>query len=362
MAQVVFILGAGASRHAGAPLMNEFLEAAWDTLLDGRLGEAERKDFELVRRGVNELQVAHSKSDLDIWNVESVFDAFEMAALVGRLGDVPPHDVRRLPEAMRLLIVETIRSKVQLPLLAGPRHEWIVAASRAYGAFVDGLGAMRQRAGSYPAVITFNYDVCLDYALAVSRRSYSYCLDNGGGKDTVALMKLHGSLNWGYCGRCEKVEETRLQELVSHHGAESVHLREVLPAVPPPCPECKGQREALIVPPTLSKAEHQRKLGPVWEAAAHRLSEAEHVFVCGYSLPETDLFFRYLFAVGSIGGAALRRFWVWDPQPEVVRSRFQRLLGPQLLGQPDRFQVFDGRFEDVAWKEVVSPVLGAGAA
>ncbi len=76
MADTVFILGAGASKEAGAPLMGEFLDVAhnlWKT--EGSTMPA----FETVFRGISRLQQVHSKAKLDIQNVESVFAAFEMA-------------------------------------------------------------------------------------------------------------------------------------------------------------------------------------------------------------------------------------------------------------------------------------------
>ena len=41
MASVVFILGAGASKQAGAPLMNEFLDVAYDLWKMGRVSDAD---------------------------------------------------------------------------------------------------------------------------------------------------------------------------------------------------------------------------------------------------------------------------------------------------------------------------------
>jgi hypothetical protein len=38
----------------------------------------------------------------------------------------------------------------------------------------------------------------------------------------------------------------------------------------------------------------------VWRTAAQHLSEAEHIFIIGYSLPETDQFFRYLYGLGTV--------------------------------------------------------------
>jgi hypothetical protein len=42
VSDVVFILGAGASKDAGAPLMSEFLAASGDLLSRGQVGDAEQ--------------------------------------------------------------------------------------------------------------------------------------------------------------------------------------------------------------------------------------------------------------------------------------------------------------------------------
>jgi hypothetical protein len=97
----------------------------------------------------------------------------------------------------------------------------------------------------------------------------------------------------------------------------------------------------VIVPPTWSKAEHHARIEQVWREAARELSEARNIYVIGYSLPATDQFFRYLYAVGSIGDGRLRRFWVFDPEKE-VHARFEALLGPGARG---RFKPYEMTFE-----------------
>jgi hypothetical protein len=76
MSEFVFILGAGFSRPAGAPLMGDFLERA-----ERVIGEI--PGFQIVSKAISELQIAHSKADLDLYNIESVFGIFEMARLIG---------------------------------------------------------------------------------------------------------------------------------------------------------------------------------------------------------------------------------------------------------------------------------------
>jgi len=80
MARTVFVLGAGASREGGAPLMNDFLDVAEELLHQKRVGNA-AEHFELVLRARDSLQAVHSKAILNVRNLESVFGAFEMAEL-----------------------------------------------------------------------------------------------------------------------------------------------------------------------------------------------------------------------------------------------------------------------------------------
>lgn len=63
----------------------------------------------------------------------------------------------------------------------------------------------------------------------------------------------------------------------------------------------------------------------------------------GYSLPESDAFFRYLFALGTIGESPLRRVWVFNPDdsPE-LQGGFRALFGP---GAEQRFEFLPKNFD-----------------
>lgn len=92
--------------------------------------------------------------------------------------------------------------------------------------------------------------------------------------------------------------------------------------------------EPVIVPPSWNKADYHNALSDVWAAAAKHLSEAEHIFVMGYSLPETDSFFRHLYALGSVGTTPLRRIAVFNPDASgATNARFQGLLGPGAIAR-----------------------------
>src|SRR5258708_4962459 len=118
MSKTVFILGAGASVHAGAPVMADFLDEAESLWKKNEVNES-RKHFELVFKGLSALRRAHSNSQVDLQNVESVFAAFEMAKLLGKLDRLTDDEMIELPTAMRTVIVQTLEQKVRFPVTEG---------------------------------------------------------------------------------------------------------------------------------------------------------------------------------------------------------------------------------------------------
>ena len=66
----------------------------------------------------------------------------------------------------------------------------------------------------------------------------------------------------------------------------------------------------------------------------------------GYSLPETDAFFRDLFRLGIAGPTRLKRFVVVTPD-SAAQQRFREMLGPEL---EQRFEVRSEAFEEaIRW-------------
>ncbi len=373
MSRTVFILGAGASAQAGAPLMWNFLEVA--ERLRYEAGAAAEQDFELVLKARAELQAVHSKARLDIENLESVFAAFEMAALRGALGRLTDGQVMRLPAAMRLLIVHTLEMAVRWTVtLDGQIHS--PAPYHEFAALVRGMiqNYVVPRARPHDvSVITFNYDVAADYALrrelSALGISLDYCLDDPPAAETrqtrLDFMKLHGSLNWGRCQEetCEGVylrdvfdfaEETRAFRYTRGDGQpERIPLRIFEHGVVGlRCPRsnqpCIGQ--PLIVPPTWSKTQHYQRIAKVWKRAAQHLSEAERIVVVGYSLTPADQSFAYLYGLGTVGDTWLKGFVVVDSsslkasQRAAFEDRYRALLGPAVV--PSRFRI---EFESFEW-------------
>ena len=344
MASAVFILGAGASKQAGAPLMSDFLDVADHLYRSGRVPD-EREHFARVFEGIAELTRVHSKSQLDISNMEAVFAAFEMARTLRRLGAYPLDQIDDLLASMRVLIVRTLEETLTIQ---GPTQGAGASAPEPYGDFVELIRFMRDKAvpPESVAILTFNYDIATEFALALHSLRADYALaDTESDGAPVTLLKLHGSLNWVRCkGTCGSLVSWDVLDFA----------RATMPRGPRPGTgltigsQIKHHShcgvvtdgEPVIVPPTWNKGNYQAELSSVWSRAAHELSAATNIFAIGYSLPESDHFFRYLYALGTAGNTPLRRLWVFDPD-RAVENRYRALLGPGAL---QRFRYFDKTF------------------
>jgi len=280
------------------------------------------------------LQSVHSKSALDLNNVETVFSAFEMARVLGSLGNYRGDRVDALADAIRTVILRTVEETLVLE-----RRDERVFPTREYEHLAKLIKQLREKAEPRQSVsvITFNYDMGLDYALHRTCQGPCYGLETSTPRGHVPLLKLHGSVNWSYCTHCKQIEPWTLDWYLSQdkYGFDYVDPRRAVLRIGSSLGVCrfceKDTVHALIVPPTWSKIEYYTILRNVWARAAQELSSAEYIFVIGYSLPETDEFFRYLYGLGTVAGPPLKAFRVFDIEPK-VEGRYRAIVGQGARG------------------------------
>lgn len=173
MSDVVFILGAGASRQCGAPLMSNFLDVASD-LLRSNLVEDKRTQFEKVFRAIGALQSVHSKAQLDLNNIESIFTVLELGRVIQRVPDLNTEEITATIAALKDLIVKTLEITIRFPIRA---HA--VGVPPPYDNFGKLLTYLSHE--TFPvqsiAVITFNYDIAADLAIYKSGLGPNYIID-----------------------------------------------------------------------------------------------------------------------------------------------------------------------------------------
>lgn len=347
MSNVVFILGAGASRQCGAPLMADFLDVASD-LLRANAVQEKRAEFEKVFAAIGALQAVHSKAQLDLNNIESIFTVLELGRIIQRVPSLSAEEIPQVIAALKELIVRTLEVTMNFPV-----REGYIGVPKPYEAFAKLLRHFYE--GAFPsqtaAVISFNYDIAADMAMHRAGIGTDYIIEKQPGHHIyVPLLKLHGSLNWATEKSTGKIRPLHLKNYLQHyiagHGAgANTHLPVGSQLVEyfSRHEKVEVDPEPVIVPPSWNKADYHEALSDVWASAAKHLSEAEHIFVIGYSLPETDSFFRHLYALGSVGTAPLRRISIFNPDATgATDMRFKALLGPGAIA---RYEYHENTFE-----------------
>jgi hypothetical protein len=311
--------------------MSNFLDRARDLYLMKKV-EQHAGEFQTALRVVTHLQQVHSKAQLDHQNIEAVFSAVDLARTLKKLPGFAPGEIDGAYAALIWLIVRTIEESTIIQSKEGK-----IWGTEEYRQLGDVTKALRTKRGAKgppltSAIITFNYDVALDLTLESDKIAFDYGLTEAK-SGALPLLKLHGSLNWF------RAADTTDQQVRVFHVAE---LRRMLTTFasddpgPRPIPISQHAMNSMgeqalsipfLVPPTWSKGEHYRGIDKVWARAAQELGEARYIFIMGYSLPETDQFFRLLFALGTQGDNVLSRVRLYDPQSIVVGRRFKRFLG-----------------------------------
>lgn len=340
MSKIVFVLGAGASFHSGTPLMNNFLEVAEDLFRSGEVEEV-KTDFENVFGAVGKLHAAQSKAIIDTYNIEDVYAAFEMGKLLGRLPGIEAADkLERLTSSIRKVIGYTLEKTTKLRY--GKSGE--IEPPRSYHEFTGIIDSLIKKNNGC-SIITFNYDLGLDYSLHVGRKILpDYGLSDVALSDKkfVTYLKLHGSLNWGKCRKCKRIIPHRAFDTSIHKPGTNYSILPIISQLKKQkCCDEMLEDDPFIVPPTWNKTAFHEQIEPVWRQAALELKDAECIFVLGYSFPNTDMFFRYLFALGVDMSTILRGFYVYDTDTAVM-GRFQSLLGSGII---QRFYYYEIPFE-----------------
>jgi len=233
--RIAFLLGAGASnpKPSGIPTVKE--------LLPDLLTRARRLD----RSDLNRLADFCEQSRID--NIEDLLTAAQLSEFCSRnsnclkLVDFLTHGRKEEPETeldlsrrTRRGFVPPLTLSMQPPDLSGVAFLqdtlqvlFALLSSRMLPAQPnDGHIAIaahaRKRTDS--AIVTTNYDCCMDLALGEGGKDFAYLVDFANmhspsppKKGTTPLIKLHGSLNWYYCDTCQKVHLIDIKKTVHEY-------------------------------------------------------------------------------------------------------------------------------------------------
>ncbi len=354
----VFILGAGASSEAGIPVMRDFLEKSQQLLRSGEAKHA-KESIETVLKVRALLQGTHSKSRIDLNNIESVYSLLDMVRILEiPLPDAPPTQ-DYYARALRKVIATTIEESM-IVACSGSKENSIIAG-KAYCDLVQLIRAINvSNQKRLCSILTFNYDIACEIACYHWNMKFDYGLDPralpSDNVNLIPVYKLHGSVNWKQRRGSDKPWIEAFSEIDQFKNREPSITRMLnepskfadarlrLNLAETEIPEGDVLMAPFIIPPTWNKGSQYENIAPVWKAAANALHHAENIIVIGMSLPESDAFFKYLYAIGTLSRETIHRFWVYNPDQD-VRKRFKAMIG---TGVESNFKFFRTDFHKAA--------------
>ncbi len=336
----VYVLGAGFSVDAGLPIMRSFLNRMRETLdwLPATRA-AERQAIERVFEFRLEAAAAAYRTKLDAENIEELFSLasasdrsqaehmpLAIAATLDYCRTTFHAPTRVLVTAPDAAVPTLGLADIVVPPLPNPATHgitagyaaWEFSLHQAYVARMLGLMAS-PRVAAQNTFITFNYDLVLEDALKAMGRSVNYGIaprrmtsaapwvDN---TSETRVLKLHGSVNWAFPG-------SRGRRLTAYDSYQDV---------------LDIGKQPVLVPPTWRK-EFVSQLDDVWNGALRALETATRIVVIGFSIPPTDVHFRYLMSAGLMRNISLRTVSFADPSIQALRERALSILRPELEEQ-----------------------------
>ena len=146
----------------------------------------------------------------------------------------------------------------------------------------------------------------------------------------LSLLKLHGSLNWLCCPRCQKLWANPAYDIVQF--GDWVVDRECT---------CGASMEPLLVTPSFVKDYRSLDLRLIWKDARQALCQAPEWIFIGYSLPSDDAWVRTLLlrslATLRSQSAALAKVTVVnydhlgkEDRKRELQDRYKLLLGSEI--------------------------------
>ena len=346
MSKNILILGAGASKECGAPLIDDFLDMAEDLLDFKKIDEEYIEDFKNIFEMIKTFKPIHYSIKIDLENIENLFAAIEMARLLKNIEGITESKIQSMITSIRRFIFITLEKSIKMPV----KGKQVFPCST-YDRLVQLLKKIHDKKPEETfSIITFNYDLALDYALYFYNDIINYGLDENIGNRFPLYLKLHGSMNWVKCPKCNKIHNWSIKDFFTKYNYMFLEdTKEVILDLATKlkksginCCDKELESEPFIIPPIWNKTEYYKDIDKVWQMAAKELSKAENIFICGYSLRESDLFFRYLFGLSTIETIRIRRLWVFDPdQLNIVKDRYESFLGS---GVKRNFRFFKEKF------------------
>lgn len=317
--KTVYILGAGFSMNAGAPSQAALIEEIYN-LKKTYTKTSHAKVLQWVEKFDDFLTNSLHVSDLQkrYFTLEDVFTPIDRCIVENiSFRQYSPQELVNLRDIFNRLIILAVRSAIERKKKKKDSIETfaqhIITLSK------DRLNNEKEDRVS---VITTNWDIMLDNSIhsimskevkpkglkfsgVVDYCCYISSLDKtdesikpglyaiGKGRYNTKILKLHGSLNWMQCPRCQRLYVKYYQRWNGGYVFDKKYCRHCESNFGTVGQESIQLGTNLIMPTFLKNLNNvQNKL--IWQNAGIELSEASKIVFLGYSLPQADFEFKQL--------------------------------------------------------------------
>lgn len=333
----VLVLGAGATKACNGPMTNEILFEA-----DQAFTEIEREGY--LARVDNFLTHVFRVPERPFRKKTSYPGLPLLLSLIDTAIDrgqpFANYDAAELRD---------VRAAIEYTIFAVLDHKLRSGIPQLHNAAIDAMFL----AANEPRVISLNYDIIADNALAVRSQgtfpNYGCDIQTKTYQDFGKfgkLFKLHGSLNWLYCPNCNRLDvavsrsgyrfSKALQELFISEGSEGNDLEHRYSCHGSPCKNCGTFVRPVMITPTQKKDYRNPHIAQVWYRAEELLRSATSVVFIGYSMPADDVEVVYLLKRG-LAHLAPQNITVVEFDREnrgvddhEVGQRYQSTFGPRI--------------------------------
>ncbi len=343
--KTVYILGAGFSMNAGAPSQAELIAEMYNLKKPYKKASHAKvqnwvdrfDDFLKNTLEVSEVEKMH-------YTLEDIFTPIDRSISENiSFRKHTPKELIELRDIFNRLIILAVRSAIenssasQESIEIFAKHLISLSRQRLIDEKVDRV-----------SIITTNWDIMLDNAVhnlmaneskpkglsfsgVVDYCCYISSLDKddhsikpglyaiGKGRYNTKILKLHGSLNWMQCPRCQRLYVKFYKRWNGGYVFDAKYCRH--------CNSNFGSNEEqanllapnLIMPTFLKNLNNvQHKL--IWQNAGLELSEASKVVFLGYSIPQADFEFKQLLSRMIRRDAKIEAVLVAKDNPDIFEK------------------------------------------
>jgi NAD-dependent SIR2 family protein deacetylase len=301
----VYFLGAGASKSfypslptAGELTLNHLLDSSNYETPPGQAIESLRSLARLQKLGPTSLEIP----------IESVLDVFE------------GHDDQlrnlRICLVSRLWVPDTANTGVLVKWLDLVGKSGAILLTTNYDTVLErGISKLTNPIDLRPLRDRGLIDYGVERGLLFSRYKGVACGESQG---SIRLLKLHGSISWGYCEVCKKAElDPSYRDLAEDalDGAAD-------------CEKCSLLLSPILVGPTKKHYNHPI-IESIFGSARRALEQAEEIVFTGFSLSASDERIKELLA-SSHKIAQTSRVVIVDKSTDGLRGRYRDIYGDAL--------------------------------